>query len=124
MNLSESHVLVTGGGAGIGRYLVRRLAEAAKRVAVFEKDDSALADLTRENAAVKCYPCDVTDPTAVSRSIDTMAKDGFAFDVLVNNAGLIQSAPLINMLEKTNRVHSADMWQNVLAANLSSVFYV
>jgi 3-oxoacyl-[acyl-carrier protein] reductase len=44
--------------------------------------------------------------------------------VLVNNAGLIQSAPLINMLEKNNRVHSAETWQQVLAANLSSVFYV
>jgi 3-oxoacyl-[acyl-carrier protein] reductase len=124
MNLGESHVLVTGGGGGVGRHLVRRLAETAGQVAVLEKDQSAIGEITAEHPTVKCYPCDVTDPAAVERSIDGMAGAGFGFDVLVNNAGLIQSAPLINMLEKANRVHSADAWQQVLAANLSSVFYV
>ena len=124
MKLGDSHVLVTGGGAGIGRHLVRRLTETAGRVVVFEKEESAVADVTTEHPGVKCYSCDVTSPEAVSRSIAALAEDNFGFDVLVNNAGLIQSAPLINMLDKTNRVHSAETWQQVLAANLSSVFYV
>lgn len=124
MKLSDAQVLVTGGGRGIGRHLVQRVATEAKRVAIFEKNESALADVSTENPAISCYLCDVTDPAAVAQAVAAMENDGFEVDVLVNNAGLIQSAPLVNMLEKSNRVHSAETWQQVLAANLSSVFYV
>jgi 3-oxoacyl-[acyl-carrier protein] reductase len=124
MKLSDAQALVTGGGSGIGRHLAQRLAAKAKRVAIFEKDESAMAEVSTENRAISCYLCDVTDPAAVAKAVAAMENDGFEVDVLVNNAGLIQSAPLINMLEKSNRVHSAETWQQVLAANLSSVFYV
>lgn len=124
MNLSEAHVLVTGGGRGIGRHLVERLVLEARRVAVFEKDEATMADLTAAHPALQCYSCDVTDPEAVANSVAAMESDGFALDALVNNAGLVHSALLVNLLEKDNRVHSAEEWQRVLAANLSSVFYV
>ena len=124
MNLSETEILVTGGGSGIGRHLVERALVEARRVAVFEKDEAALAGLSAAHPAIKCYLCDVTDPGAVARAMAALESDGFALDVLVNNAGLVHSALLINLLEKNNRVHSAEEWQRVLAANLSSVFYV
>jgi 3-oxoacyl-[acyl-carrier protein] reductase len=124
MNLSEAHVLVTGGGRGLGRHLVERLAAEAGRVAVFEKDEGTIADLRAAHPAVQSYSCDVTDPRAVAGSVAAMESDGFALDVLVNNAGLVHSALLVNLLAKENRVHSAEEWQRVLAANLSSVFYV
>lgn len=124
MNFSDVQVLVTGGGRGIGRHLVECLASEARRVAVFERDEAGLAELAATLPAVRAFPCDVTDPEAVSKALDELEQDGFALDVLVNNAGLVHSAPLINMLEKNNRVHSAEEWQRVLAANLSAVFYV
>jgi 3-oxoacyl-[acyl-carrier protein] reductase len=124
MNLSEAQVLVTGGGRGLGRHLIERLVVEARRVAVFENDEAAIADLRAAHPAVQCYSCDVTNPEAVAKSVAAMESDGFALDALVNNAGLVHSALLINLLEKGNRVHSVDEWQRVLAANLSSVFYV
>jgi Dehydrogenases with different specificities (related to short-chain alcohol dehydrogenases) len=124
MNLSGTHVLVTGGGRGLGRHLVERFAGEAGRVAVFEKDEAALADLAATHPAINRYNCDVTNPATVMNAIVAMENDGFEIDVLVNNAGLIHSAPLINLLEKNDRVHSTAAWQQVLAANLSSVFYV
>jgi 3-oxoacyl-[acyl-carrier protein] reductase len=124
MNLTKTQVLVTGGGRGIGRHLVERLATEVRRVAVFEKDEAAIADLLAAHPAVRCYPCDVSDPSAVVNAVAAMESDGFELDVLVNNAGLIHSAPLINMLDKNNRVHAAGAWQQVLAGNLSGVFYV
>jgi NAD(P)-dependent dehydrogenase (short-subunit alcohol dehydrogenase family) len=92
MNLSESQVLVTGGGRGIGRHLVERLVVEAGRVAVFEKDEGRVADIAAAHPTVRCYPCDVTDPGAVSQAVAAMESDGFALDVLVNNAGLVHSA--------------------------------
>jgi 3-oxoacyl-[acyl-carrier protein] reductase len=124
VNLSDAQALVTGGGRGVGRHLVERLVTEARRVAVFEKDEAAVAELASAYPSIKCYPCDITDATAVAAAVAALESDGFALDLLVNNAGLIHSAPLINMLEKKDRVHSAEVWQQVLAANLSSVFYV
>jgi 3-oxoacyl-[acyl-carrier protein] reductase len=124
MNLSGTHVLVTGGGRGLGRHLVERLTAEAGRVAVFERDEAALANLAATHSAISGYHCDVTDAAAVMNAVAALENDGFELDVLVNNAGLVHSAPLINLLEKNDRVHSAEAWQQVLAANLSSVFYV
>lgn len=124
MKLSDAKVLVTGGGRGVGRHLVDRLVSEAREVAVFERDEASIAELMTAQPSVRCYPCDVTDLDAVANAIKAMVSDGFESDVLVNNAGLIYSAPLINVLEKNSRVHSAEEWQRVLTANLSSVFYV
>ncbi|MEY2494821.1 MAG: 3-oxoacyl-[acyl-carrier protein] reductase [Verrucomicrobiota bacterium] len=124
MNLSEAQVLVTGGGRGVGRHLVQRLVAEAGRVSVFENDESAIAELMAAHPGIHCYSCDVTDSAAVAEAVAATEDDGFELDLLVNNAGLIHSAPLINVLEKKDRVHSAEVWQQVLAANLSSTFYV
>jgi len=55
MNLSGTHVLVTGGGRGLGRHLVERLTGEAGRVAVFEKDETGLADLAATHPAINRY---------------------------------------------------------------------
>jgi 3-oxoacyl-[acyl-carrier protein] reductase len=123
MNLSEANVLVTGGAGGIGRHLAERMLVAARGVAVFDKE-AAVCALAETLPAARCYPCDVADPGIVTKAITELETDGFLVDVLINNAGLLYSAPLINMLEKNDRVHSAEEWQKVLAVNLSSVFYV
>ena len=124
MNLAEAQILITGGGRGIGHHLVQRLTAEARRVAVFEKDEASIAQLIAIHPTVSCYHCDVTEPAAVVKAVAAMESDGFELDVLVNNAGLIHSAPLINMIEKEDRVHSAKAWQQVLVGNLFSVFYV
>jgi len=124
MNLCDAQILVTGGGRGIGRHMVERLASEGCRVAVFERDGSAQAALAAALPQVRCYLCDVTEPCSIRNSLAAMESDGFETDVLVNNAGLIHSEPLVNMLAKEHRIHSLDTWKQTIAANLDSVFYV
>ena len=124
MNLSQTQILVTGGGRGIGRHLANRLAEDAHRVAIFDYDQTAITETIAANPKIKCYCCDVTNPAAVATAVSELEEDGFELDILVNNAGMIYSAPLVNILEKNNRVHSAEAWQKTIAANLSSVFHM
>lgn len=124
MKLEDAQVLVTGGGRGIGRHLVDRLVSEAGRVAVFERDEASLAELAETYPSLTCLQCDVSDPSAVSSSLNRLESEGLEISLLINNAGLIYSSPLINVLEKSNRVHSAKDWERVLSANLSSVFYV
>jgi 3-oxoacyl-[acyl-carrier protein] reductase len=44
--------------------------------------------------------------------------------VLVNNAGIIHSEPLVNILSRTDTKHSLENWRKTIDINLNAVFYV
>jgi NAD(P)-dependent dehydrogenase (short-subunit alcohol dehydrogenase family) len=79
-------VVVTGGSRGIGRAAVLRFADAGDRVIALGRDEAALGALP----GIETYRCDVTEEGAVS---DTFGDIG-PVDVLVNSAGMGESAPL------------------------------
>lgn len=125
MKLRETRVVLTGGGAGIGRFLLERLISDGVSVAVLERDADKCAEIaTLYQSAVQVLTCDVTDASAVEKSLRQLFESGFEPNALINNAGLIHSQPLVNILAKGDRVHSSDNWHRIVAANLDSVFYV
>jgi NAD(P)-dependent dehydrogenase (short-subunit alcohol dehydrogenase family) len=83
-------VVVTGGAKGIGRAVVEKFAEAGDEVIALGRDADALSALERAVERASAHVCDVTDETAV---IDIFDQIG-TVDVLVNNAGIAESAPL------------------------------
>jgi NAD(P)-dependent dehydrogenase (short-subunit alcohol dehydrogenase family) len=90
--------LVTGGGSGIGLAIARKLAEAHD-VTVLGRDKAKL-----DATGFKSIAADVTDPALVL---------GGEFDVVVNNAGIVRSAPF----HKQSEADWADMWRtNVMGA--------
>jgi NAD(P)-dependent dehydrogenase (short-subunit alcohol dehydrogenase family) len=86
------NVVVTGGAKGIGRAVVERFAAAGDSVVALGRDRDALETLAAiaGDVPVRTFVCDVTDQRAV---IDTFAALG-EVDVLVNNAGIAETAPL------------------------------
>lgn len=125
MKVAGARVLLTGGGSGIGRFLVDRLLCESAEVCVLEVDEARCAELRDASAGrIKAWVCDVTDPAAVDAALKAIFDTGFEPNVLINNAGVIHSEPLVNMLSRGDRVHSRDSWRRVLAANLDSVFFV
>lgn len=125
MKIDGSRVLVTGGGAGIGRHLVERLLADGAKVAVLELDAARCVELVEATGGeVKAEPCDVTDPEAVDAALQKLVDAGFEPDVLVNNAGVIHSEPLVNLLSRGDKVHSRESWRRVIATDLDSVFFV
>jgi NAD(P)-dependent dehydrogenase (short-subunit alcohol dehydrogenase family) len=78
-------VVVTGGAKGIGRAIVDGFAELGDDVVALGRDRDALSRLQ-----VRTAVCDVTDEGAVARTFDELGD----VDVLVNNAGFGDSAPL------------------------------
>ncbi len=82
-------VVVTGGAKGIGRAVVERFAALGDRVVALGRDETALKRL-ENGGTTGTAVCDVTDEDAVTQ---TFADIG-AVDVLVNNAGIAESAPL------------------------------
>jgi NAD(P)-dependent dehydrogenase (short-subunit alcohol dehydrogenase family) len=94
-NLTDQVVLVTGCSSGIGRALVRRLAECGHRVFATARRPEALDDL--KGARVDCLRLDVTDEVSAKSAVDeAMARAG-RIDMLVNNAGYILAGPLAEL---------------------------
>lgn len=125
MKIAGARVLVTGGGSGIGRYLVERLASESAEVGVLELNEARCAELNEAfGGRIKAWPSDVTDAAAVDVALESLFATGFEPDVLINNAGIIHSEPLVNILSRGDRVHSRESWRRVISTDLDSVFFV
>lgn len=87
-------MVVTGGAKGIGRATVARFAESGDRVIALGRDRQALANLEAElgdeAASLRTIACDVSDEAAVEACFEQIGP----VEVLVNNAGIGESAPL------------------------------
>jgi len=114
--------LVTGGASGIGRCLVDTLVAAGSRVVVLDLDVSNLAAASTGTADILALTCDVSDSAAVEAAVAEAIRKVERIDILVNCAGIMKSAPLVNALER--KKHSFDLWQQVIDVNLSGTFYV
>ncbi|MBA4099589.1 MAG: short-chain dehydrogenase [Rhodospirillum sp.] len=103
---------MTGGGAGIGAVTAHLLARRGWRVALLDRDGAAAqrtADEIGKDGAC-WHQGDVTDPAAVSAVMDAMLAAWGGIDDLVNNAGVWDHAPLLDL--------TRDQWQRVLDVNL------
>lgn len=119
INLSGKTALVTGGAAGIGFGIAKRLHEAGANLVIVDlHHDNAhqAADSlneTRGDSAIAVH-ADVTHEEDVHRAVDA-ANDRFGgIDILVNNAGIFPVKQLADM-------NSAD-FMHVVQTNLLSVF--
>jgi 3-hydroxybutyrate dehydrogenase len=119
MDLRGRRALVTGGGRGIGRAIALRLAAAGADLVLAARGASEIESVSEEarRSGVKAIPCpaDVAKPEDV-RALFAAAREALGgVDILVNGAGIAPSAPFVKTTDET--------WQQVLAVNLSGVFY-
>jgi 3-oxoacyl-[acyl-carrier protein] reductase len=124
VDVAGKRVLVTGGVKGLGRALVEKLVPAGASVTVFDLDSAGLDALRSEHEGVRTAVCDVSDPDAVAAALAAFHEENRAADVLVNNAGILYSEPLVRIGAGGIVRHDVAMWNKVLAADLSSVFYM
>jgi len=123
MQLAGKTVLVTGAGGALGSAMVRMCVDAGAQVIALDKDAAALGNLPKENLTTVI--CDLTDAKALEAALSPMIAN-MTVDVLINNAGILHSAPLVNILNRdANRfADNAAAFERVVAANLSSVFFI
>lgn len=117
--LAGHHALVTGAGSGIGAAIARSLVEAGARVTLAGRRSEPLQALSAELGADRTSIIsgfDVTDAAAIETRLKQAREKFGPVTILVNNAGEGPSAPF----EKT----SLDLWNRVIAVDLSSVFQV
>ena len=124
MILRDKNVLVTGGVKGIGKALVKKLLHKGARVGVFDTDVDGLNTLKSQSTNPSCFTCDVTNYQHVETAVNQLYEEFQKIDVLVNNAGMLYSAPLISITPEGLKKHDIPQWEKVISTDLSSVFYV
>lgn len=116
IDLDGRVALVTGGARGLGEAYVRALHAAGARVLIadiLEEAGNALAVELGEGA--RFVLLDVTDEAQWDAAVAT-ALDAFgSIDVLVNNAGIVNAAPIEHL--------TTAKWNAVIAVNLTGVFF-
>lgn len=120
LDLQNRVALVTGAGVGIGRAIALALAKAGASVGVHCNQSVAQAaevvsEVTAQGGRAWLLQADLADPKQAIRIVSDLVEQTGHLDILVNNAG----SPI-----ERSRIEdcSLDLWQHVLATNLTSAF--
>lgn len=109
---------VTGAAAGIGRAIADRLAAEGARVTVVSLHEEtarrAAEEIVQAGGEAIGVAADAADEEATRRYLDETVDAFGRLDIMVNNAGTIAVAPVVEL--------SADEWDRVLAVNLRGTF--
>ena len=110
MDLSQSSVLVTGGGSGLGQVLAADFAAAGARVHICGRRHEPLDAMATANPLITGHILDVTDESATASLFAEIGPQ----QVVIANAGIAESAPF----HRTER----DMWDRIIGVNLTGCF--
>ena len=101
MELEGKVALVTGASRGIGAAIAAGYAEAGAHVALAARDTGRLeavaGQIEAKGGSCGVYPLDVTEPTAVTRTIDAIVAEHGRLDILCNNAGIIDAGEVVEV---------------------------
>ena len=111
--------LVTGANSGIGKAIVKAMADAGANVVVNyvtnEKDSlEIIDDIRSKGGKAIAIEADVSKEDQVISMYKTMLEEFGTIDILVSNAGLQRDAPFTEM--------TLDQWKLVLDVNLTGAF--
>jgi NAD(P)-dependent dehydrogenase (short-subunit alcohol dehydrogenase family) len=117
--LRGRHVVVTGGGGGLGAAIAAAFASDAATLTLMGRTQTTLAatvDVLRKTFAVDAgaETCDVVDPDSVARAFEAAVRARGPVHVLVNNAGYAAAG----VFQET----TLDEWRRVLDVNLTGTF--
>ncbi len=123
IDLSGRAAVVTGGAAGLGLGIAKRLVESGADTCIWDVNEDGLAAAVKElsaaadGAKVTGRAADISDNSAVEAAFAGSVGDLGKVDIVVNNAGI--SGPNITSWE-----YPIDAWDKVVDINLSGTFYV
>jgi NAD(P)-dependent dehydrogenase (short-subunit alcohol dehydrogenase family) len=87
MDIAGHAAVVTGGASGLGAATARMLAQAGAKVAIFDVNQKAAAEIAIDINGV-AVTCDVTDSAATEKAFARAAADHGTARILINCAGV------------------------------------
>ncbi len=120
MAVQGRHVVISGGGSGVGAALARAMADAGARVTILGRRAEPLEAVGRETGA-QALRCDVTDAGAVQAALATAREAHGPVFAAIANAGAARSAPFramtgadLEAMLAVNLGGTVNLWQAAL----------
>ncbi|NML63488.1 SDR family oxidoreductase [Massilia sp. RP-1-19] len=123
MELRDRVAVITGGTAGIGEAIARRFVEEGARTAIIGRNDDAGREVEAKLKALagrlgvgdcSFIHADVANSDEVRNAVSDIVKRWKSIDVMVNNAAVMATGPLIDMDEAE--------WGHTVAVNMRGPF--
>ncbi|MGR8946628.1 MAG: SDR family NAD(P)-dependent oxidoreductase [Gammaproteobacteria bacterium] len=114
-SLADKHVVITGGGRGIGAAIANQFDQLGAKITLMGRTEKPLAESAQTLSHGNYQLADVTDRNSVTQAFADARKIHGRVSVLVNNAGAARSAPF----EKTSEA----LWADMLGVNLTGIFH-
>lgn len=116
---------MTGSSGGLGSFICHEFLKAGHWVTGMDRREDFSASLKKpDNERWHFVVCDLADPSEVRAALEKAHSARGAFDLVINNVGLIYNAPLLRFENGKLQAHDFDAWNKVLAVTLSAGFYV
>lgn len=118
MRLKDKISIITGSARGIGRATALKFAAEGACVVVCDLDqtsvDAVVREVTEQGGKASGFVVDVTDRNSINAMVDNVKARYGRIDTLVNNAGIVQDARMVNMTD--------DQFDKVIEVNLKGTY--
>ncbi|MGA2379941.1 MAG: L-iditol 2-dehydrogenase [Spirochaetia bacterium] len=119
MTMEGKVAIVTGGASGIGKAIVERYAREGAICAVADINFGGAKRTAKaiQDSGGKAFPVelDVTRSGSIRAMVEAVVANAGRIDVLVNNAGVVEVQPLLEIDES--------IWERVFSVNVKGLFF-
>jgi NAD(P)-dependent dehydrogenase (short-subunit alcohol dehydrogenase family) len=118
MKLRDKAALITGGNSGIGRAIAMLFAAEGARVVIAARNEArsheTVEAIAKSRGQAIFVSCDVRQAADCQKAVESAIEAFGQLDVLVNNAGIIYRATVVNTTEQE--------WDDTMDTNVKSAY--
>ncbi|WP_262177436.1 SDR family NAD(P)-dependent oxidoreductase [Haloarcula laminariae] len=122
----DATAIVTGSSRGIGRGIARKLADEGASVVVnyrsaADRAEEVVAEIEADGGDAVAVQADVSDYDDVAAMVEATVEEFGSLDVLVNNAGIVETSPAEEFdIETWRRVIDVDLTGTFICSQLAA----
>ena len=120
-SVKGKNVVITGGNRGIGRGITQAYAESGANIVILCRNEAsgkkACEEIAKFGGRYECFPCEISNRDSVIEATKKTYEFFDHVDVLVNNAGVATTTPLLDP-------NGLSEWERVVNTDLNGLAYV